>query len=119
MKLLWYIVRLAHVKIHVKILTATDVIQRNVMGGLTPLPFRIGLTYNINKLVPNVATNVTRNPPFYYFTSLSVALLTPSFNKPDTAKFLIISMIYFISLFEIIGAPSKHWTLIQHWYMLK
>ena len=77
MKLLWYIVRLAHVKIHVKILTATDVIQRNLMGGLTPLPFRIGLTYNINKLVPNVATNVTRNPPFYYFTSLSIVLLTP------------------------------------------
>ena len=77
MKLLWYIVRLAHVKIHVKILTATDVIQRNVMGGLTPLPFRIWLTYNINKLVPNVATNVTRNPPFYYFTSLSIVLLTP------------------------------------------
>ena len=77
MKLLWYIVRLAHVKIHVKILTATDVIQRNVMGCLTPLPFRIGLTYNINKLVPNVATNVTRNPPFYYFTSLSIVLLTP------------------------------------------
>ena len=77
MKLLWYIVRLAHVKIHVKILTATDVIQRNVMGGLNPLPFRIGLTYNINKLVPNVATNVTRNPPFYYFTSLSIVLLTP------------------------------------------
>ena len=56
-----------------------------------------------NKLAPNEATNISRNPHFSSFDSFSIFFETPLFNKSDSSKYLTIVMVSFISLFDIIN----------------
>ena len=63
------------------------------------------LTGNIfrNKVAPKVPHNIARNPPFCYFTSFSILLLTLFLNKPYFPSKLTICMISFTSLLKIIN----------------
>ena len=57
-----------------------------------------------NKLAPNAPNNISRNPPFFSFTSCLIVFLTSFINKPVSSRDLIIFMISSISSFEIISA---------------
>ena len=55
-----------------------------------------------NKLAPRVPNNILRNPPFCYFVSFSIVLVTP-FNKIlESSRACTIFIISFISSFETI-----------------
>ena len=56
-----------------------------------------------NKLAPTVPNNISRNPILCYFASCLIVSLTPFINKSDYSSELIVSIISFISLFEIIS----------------
>ena len=60
-----------------------------------------------NKLAPKVPNNIPRNPPFYYFSSFSIAYPTPFINKPDSSRDLTIFMISFISSLKIINVVER------------
>ena len=60
-----------------------------------------------NKLVPNEATNVSKSPYFSSFHSFSIFSFffeTPLFNKPDSSRYLTITVVSSISWFDIINA---------------
>ena len=56
-----------------------------------------------NKLAANVSNSILRNPPFCYFASFLIVLLTPSNNSPESSRDLTILKISSISSIEIIG----------------
>ena len=54
------------------------------------------------KLAPKVPNSISIKPPFCYFASILIVLLTTYINKPDFSRGLTIFIISFISSFEII-----------------
>lgn len=63
-----------------------------------------------NKLAPYVPIEIPVNPKFYHFSTLS---LTPFINKPDFVKNLSTSMIFSISLFEIINVIINFYEFLR------
>ena len=60
-----------------------------------------------NKLAPNVPSNILKNPPFCYFISFSIVLVTP-FNKiPEFSNDSIIFIISFMSSCSIINLTPE------------
>ena len=55
-----------------------------------------------NKITSSVPDNMPRIPPFCYFASVSIVLLTPYINKPFSLRDLVIFLISSIPPFEII-----------------
>ena len=46
-----------------------------------------------NKIAPNVAANMPKYPPLYYFTLFSTVSLTPFINKPASLRDVTIAML--------------------------
>ena len=55
-----------------------------------------------NKLAPRVPSNILKNPPFCYFISFSIVLVTPFNRTLESSRACTIFIISFISSFEII-----------------
>ena len=69
-----------------------------MFDGFTPL----SINEFTNKLAANGPRNMTRYPLFgVFFVLFLIVSLTPSFNKPDFSRYLIIFMITLIPAFEI------------------
>ena len=58
------------------------------------------------KLGPNAPNNIPRNPPFCFFASFLIILLTSFINKSDSPGDLTIFMISFICSFKIINSVT-------------
>ena len=61
-----------------------------------------------NKLAPNVAHNILRNPPFCRFASFLIVSLTHFINKLDYSRDLITFIMSFISLLESVYVILPH-----------
>lgn len=66
-----------------------------------------------NKLAPYVPSEIPVNLKFCHFSLFSILSLTPFINKPDFVKNLSTSMIFSISLFEIINVIMNFYEFLR------